>query len=283
MFSRFSFSISRVLRFKSRRANKAPVTVPVPPPPPPKKVRGQSLRLEPVASPALQSLLSPVAHSPQLSPIPGVPGPIIIIGQDPIENYVVTEKVQHLTPDTVHLTVLEPPRRKRVSFDDQRAESSSPASSSLSPTPVSTTMGVDQVPPKPVPSPIALKSADSTELEAYAWEDVPGSADVPVKRKGEKRPMSLFSPRPTCSKSQRFSVPAVPSRPESMQRRASKRVSAMPPASGAKKEKRQSRWSREMNSVETQEGSVAKAPVFHAMVIEEDYHHADVGRYDRPL
>ncbi|KAF9221258.1 hypothetical protein BS17DRAFT_785600 [Gyrodon lividus] len=281
MFTRFSFSLSRILRLKSRRASKAPAAVPgagspppppprsppppprSPPLPPPKKSRGKSLRGQPATS--------PITQSPQLSPVAETQGTIIVICQDPTRSYVVTEKAPSITGDTARLVVLEPPRRRRVSFADEKARaradsitsSSSSASSSRFFTPVPT-LGVDQVPPKPLLSPLPSNphAAAAASPEAQQWEDIPARGDAsntppkPSHTKGSKRPMSLFSPRPTRGEAQRFSVPPpLPSKPESLQRRASKReskrVSGAPGT--AKREKRMSRWSREMNRADTQE------------------------------
>ncbi|KAF9235763.1 hypothetical protein BU15DRAFT_77691 [Melanogaster broomeanus] len=272
MFTRFSFSFSRFLRLKSRRASKAsaanpgvgaslPRSPPRSPPPPPPKERQSSLN-QPPASPATQSL---VLQSPQLHPT---------------RCYVIAEKAPSFTSDTVHLVTLDTPRRKRITFVDEgaRARADSPTSSSSSstcysrpPTPAPI-FSVGQVPPKPIPSPLLLHphAADS---EAHQWEDVPESGNgsafpKPSHKKGSYRPMSLFSPRPTRTKSLRFSVPPLPmSKLEFPQRRASKReskrdskrVSMMTLGGGigasgsVKREKRKSRWSREMERADTQE------------------------------
>ncbi|KAF8841361.1 hypothetical protein BDN67DRAFT_980380 [Paxillus ammoniavirescens] len=245
MFTRFSFSLSRILRLKSRRESKAPLAVPgsassppslSPPPPPPKNGRGQALRVQLAASPLHQHPPTPVSYSPQLSPIAGAPGPVIVIGQDP-RSYVVTEKVPSLTGDTAHLVVLEPPRKRCVSFADQRAraraDSTTSSSSPTSPRwpPPVPTLCVDQVPPKPLPSPLFLQPDTPAAAEAHQWEDIDESTQLKASAKssntkGSKRPLSLFSPRPTGTKGQRFSVPALPAtKPESLQRRASKRES----------------------------------------------------------
>ncbi|KIJ14817.1 hypothetical protein PAXINDRAFT_169498 [Paxillus involutus ATCC 200175] len=279
MFTRFSFSLSRILRLKSRRESKALAVPglassppsPSPPPPPPKNGRGPALRVQLATPPLHQHLPTPVSYSPQLSPIAGAPGPVIVIGQDP-RSYVVTEKVPSLTGDTAHLVVLEPPRQRCVSFADQRARaradsttSSSSPTSSRWPTPVPT-LCVDQVPPKPLPSPLLLQPDTPAAAEVHQWEDIDENAESTAaakssNTKGSKRPLSLFSPRPTGTKGQRFSVPPLPAtKPESFQRRASKReskrVSVMPvggASATAKREKRKSRWSQEMERADTQE------------------------------
>jgi len=279
MFTRFSFNLSRFLRLKGRRATKGlyakPGVLETPPPspprspspPPPKRRRDQ-----PPAPPALQSL----AHqSPQLS---SVPGPIIVIGEDPTRSYVIAEKAPSFTSDSVHVVVLEPPRRKRITFVDEgarvRADSSTSSSSSSS---ASASLSVGQIPPKPNPSPLLLQP-HATDSEAHQWVDidVPAGGNEsafpkPSRKKGSYRPVSLFSPRPTRTKPLRFSVPPLPplpplspSRPERRaskrdSKRESKRVSVMTLGGGsgawesAKREKKKSRWSREMERADTQE------------------------------
>ncbi|KIK93962.1 hypothetical protein PAXRUDRAFT_12337 [Paxillus rubicundulus Ve08.2h10] len=271
MFTRFSFSLSRILRLKSRRASKASPAVPGPasPSPPPAKNGRRPVQI--TTSPLHQYPPTPVSYSPRLSPVAGAPGPMIVIGQD-LRSYVVTEKVPSLRSDTAHLAILEPPRQRCISFVDQRARarSDSTASSlshttSYQPTPVPT-FCVDQVPPKPVPSPLLLHPDTPTVAGVHQWEGLDESIESTASAessntKGSKRPLSLFSQRPTGTKGQRFSVPALPAtKPELLQRRASKRQSKRVPvmtvggaSAMAKREKRKSRWSQEMGRADTQE------------------------------
>ncbi|KAH7923103.1 hypothetical protein BV22DRAFT_1048404 [Leucogyrophana mollusca] len=262
MFSRISFSFSRAFRFRSRRLGKVTETLPrgAPAPAPPKKRRAQTLVIQtPLPSPAFQSLLSQNAQSPPpsapLSSIPMSPGgPVILIGHEPSESYFITEKepvVPLQEPRSIFVSTLElpHPNTKRVSFDESASRSTA---TSRSTTPVNTFKG-EQIPPKS----FSFLNDPPADRETGEWEDEHTEMKQ-SKRKSLKRPLSLFSPRPSRTTPQRFSVPALPVRSdtETITRRASKRkstASTVGTTGGQKKGKRQSRWSAEWHSQETQE------------------------------
>ncbi|KAH7884067.1 hypothetical protein F5I97DRAFT_1831599 [Phlebopus sp. FC_14] len=299
MFSRISFTISRVLRFRGRRANKTQTrsspafeTVSVPPPLPPKDhptTKRPNARAETVPDLDSHTLLSPIAQSPTgvasppLSPIEGAHTPIIVISLDNAEPRVISEKSSLSTlvgVDTTFLSVEDPfLNDKHASFSPHKINDTNGPSSRPSTLPQRTkSKRKSRAKPTPPPLPIFLTDTGAPR----GWEDIPCDLDsAHIKPNGSKRPISLFSPRPTATttytsrtKSLRFSVSAKPRAPRprgagvvpkdtsessgealgaAHKRRMSKRASAVPAPGAPVKERRKSRWDQEMDLPETQE------------------------------
>jgi hypothetical protein len=114
----------------------------------------------------------------------------------------------------------------------------------------------------PAEQPLAPEAGSVGDADA-GEELVAELSSVSRSESGKARHRSLFSPQPVRVDVSRFSLPIAPTAPSmtasanaSDSRSESKRSSVVPPASGSsstKKEKRTSRWSRELSKPETQE------------------------------
>ena len=290
--TRISFPFSRIFRLRKRRAaeesassaNVERVSCPAPPPPS-KSVSSQLKPVKTTPTPSarrprslfITSVLNPIAQSPispDVSSVPGPPPTILIIGRDPPQS-------THFVPlaptppgnvgprsqvDGVSLLESPPvPNTRRVSFQlpiTDRPVSTLSACSTLVSSEVGTQAEAEiapEVPPEQPPAPEALDSGSVGVASAEPIADLPGAVR---SGSGKSRPISLFNPQPVRADVSRFSLPvspAVPTKGASANardgRRDSRRTSSIPPSCSAstKKEKRTSRWSREINKPETQE------------------------------
>ncbi|KAH7912684.1 hypothetical protein BJ138DRAFT_1112147 [Hygrophoropsis aurantiaca] len=245
--------------------------------------------LQTIISPVVQSPL-PSATSPSQTGPASPNGPVILIGheQGELEKYFIAEKerqkesaapLQHEEARGIIFNMIDPhpvnvnANTKHVSFDQSASVSHTrSAGTSRSVSPAS-----ELEPHKNGDFPF-LKEPPPTYHEARGWghrEDGEWVDELDIhtdlqhsKRRSLKRSLSLFNPRLARSntqrnsvppKPQRFSVPVLPgySVDDKLARRTSKRKSTASTMStngqGQGKAKRQSRWSREWHSEETQE------------------------------
>ena len=260
------------------------------PPPPPRSYRPISSPPKPInTAPTtstrrrtlfISSLLSPIHPSPppsypDVSPLPpGTPTPVLIIGPDlpqstlPLPPAPPGPVGPQVPVDGVSLLESPPaPNSRRVSFQlptthtQERPESPLSTCSTLV-TEVGEHREVEltsTVPPEQPPAPEAGPIEDaSVDVELVA--ELPS---VACSGSAKARHRSLFSPQPVRVDVSRFSLPIAStasrmtaSANANDSRRDSKRTSITPQASGSgstKKEKRTSRWSRELSKPETQE------------------------------
>lgn len=226
-------------------------------------------------------LLSPIAQSPPTSPdvIPrtNTPLPIIIIGEYSPQStlplppapapsggvgpQIPVDGVSLLDSPTV-------PNPRRVSFQlppEDRPSTPLSTCSTLVPEVGSQAEGESPQPPSPGLSPEhspVFETADSEAFEAVLTGEDESIAELPVapSQSGRDRHMSMFAPRPLRMDANRFSLPVVATIPAGTNTRDGgaeyRRMTLIPSASGlssAKKDKRASRWDREMSKPETQE------------------------------
>ncbi|KAH0838844.1 hypothetical protein J3R83DRAFT_7255 [Lanmaoa asiatica] len=302
MFTRFSFSLSRIFRLGSRRGAKANDSSArfarrtSSDPSPSKSRRPTSWRLESINTTPnssttrprsffIRSLLSPIAHSPittspGVTPIPDALTPILIIGHDPAQSTlppppapVPPTDVRPQTQVDGGLLLETPPmpthhNTRRVSFQLPTTHTEEPPESPLSTcstlvTDVETQAQAEIEPAVPPEQPFTTEAFDSGSVWAASVELDVGLDNVVRSGSRKARPASLLSPLPVRVDLSRFSLPVTPTTPTRMantnardDRRESNRTSPIPPVFGSgsgKKEKRMSRWSRELNKPETQE------------------------------
>ncbi|KAG8220654.1 hypothetical protein J3R82DRAFT_2922 [Butyriboletus roseoflavus] len=288
MFARFSFSLSRVFRFRSRRGTKANadsvrLTQRFSPEPfSSKSRRPDPPRLEPInTNPSttrprttlFRSLLSPISQSPitTSTPISDTLSPVLIIGRDPAQSTLSTSTTttppSDVRPQThVEASLLEPVpvphlNARRISFQlpttltEELPESPLSRSSTLI-SGVEAEMGPEVSAEQRLPP----EASDSSSVRTASAEPIVGLDDGARSSSGKTRPVSLSIPQRVRMNVSRFSLPVMPAATASTDarngRRESKRMSLTSLMSGsgtAKKEKRPSWLSRELSKPETQE------------------------------
>ena len=260
--SRISCSEQRPLSNKSRRPVSSQLA-PVNTTPTPSTRRPRSFFIPSSLSPIAQS---PLTTSPNVTSVPETPPTILIIGKEPPQSLPPAPTPPGNVGPQAQVDgglLLEPPpapNSRRVSFQLPFADTEDRPESPLSTcSTLVTEVGAQaeaemapEVPPEQPPAPEAL---DLGSVGLPSAEATTGS--------GRARPISLFSPQPVRADVSRFSLPVTPTAPTTAAgtdarggRRESKRKSFMLPTSGSgstKKEKRTTRWSRELNKPETQE------------------------------
>ncbi|KAI9461152.1 hypothetical protein HD554DRAFT_1535853 [Boletus coccyginus] len=308
--TRFSFPFSRIFRLRRRCATKATTSsseivsrAPCSGPSHPSKPRRPISQLEPIdttrtpsstrrpRSLFIPSNLTPIAQSPpaispDVTPIPGTPTPILIIGRDPPRSILSLPPAPAPPGDGVPrapgngVLLIEPqpaPKPRRVSFQlptthaEDRPESPFSTCSTLVAEEEEAGVGAGVevevgpvVPSRPEQSHVseALRS-DASEAESFDSVAELPSVVRSGSRKRKVRPISLFTAQPVRADVSRFSLPINPTVPTMAartnvrdSRRESKRTSYMPSASGSdstKKARRATTWSGELNKPETQE------------------------------
>lgn len=281
--SRITFPFSRIFRLRSRRPSRENASSTVVArrassgPSPTKSRRPVSLQLEPIDTTCPPSTPQPPVFTqfPGETPTRGSSIPIIVIGDGPAQStpppLPIPALSDHIKPqiylDGVMLLESPPAQThigtRHVSFQvpTTRMEDLPESPLSTCSTLVSHEAESDSVAPmEPLVTP---EAADSTSDCVVPAEPDAELNDVVHSESGRARHKSLFVPQPVRSNMGRSSMPPPRAAPNMTtrtnardSRRESKRVSAMPVGSGsgsARRDKRKSRWSREMSKPETQE------------------------------
>jgi len=302
--TRISFPLSRIFRFRRRCSTKASdssseniARASYSTPRPSKPRRLASLKLELInttrtpstrrpLSLFIPSSLTPIPQSPlavsrDVTPVPGTPPPILIIGKDPPRSILSLPPVPAPPGDGGQrapvngILLIEPrpvPKSRRVSFQLPTTHTEDCPESPLST--CSTLVAKEaeaeaeaeaeiEVAPVVPSGPEQSHAPHSDSVEAESIDSVAELPRVVRSGSGKVRPISLFTAQPVRADVSRFSLPINPAAPITAagtnvrdSRRESKRTSYMPSTSGSgstKQARRATSWSRELDRPETQE------------------------------
>lgn len=269
--SRISFSFSRIFRLRNRRLAKDSASSG-----PPKSYHPFSSQVEPInigsTTPTPQSP-SVSTHSPGETAAQSSPTPIVIIGQDPAHPSVPPPPIVGVSGSIgpqIYLDGVLLPESPSVRTRLSTREASFQVTPTLaedppdSPLPTCSTLvshdvdnGVGSVVPPELTITPAPDAATGSHAAVACGVSIPLDNEISSGvrlESGRVRPMTLFAPQPVRAHKGRFSMPASHAAHAAAKTRAreSKRLTLMPIGPGAR-DKRKSRWSREMSKQETRE------------------------------